>query len=192
MVRPQVTVLAYDGVDELDLFGLYSVLAKARGRFDGLKLVPPDSPVTGSAGTEFVTEPANLTIADSDALVIPGGRRAADIAETRYFAPVIRHLHSRGARIYCCCSGTLILAAALKSTDGVSAIHHRKRDQLKSVFGGRIETGFVESNSIVSVGGQISRSVKSVDLAFRLLADVDPSLADRISDRMEIAWRTEP
>lgn len=186
---PSVTILSYDGVDELDLFGLFSILAKASHRFSRLRLVAPRSPVLGSSGAEFVVEPLAAVDAESDVLVAPGGRGAEAAARSGVFSPTLRAVHARGGRIYCCCSGSLIAAAALPEASERLAITPRKRDLLGALFSGEIGAGLVEGNGIVSIGGLAQPSVKSVDLAFHLLASLDPLLARSVSERTEIAWR---
>ncbi len=189
-----VSVLAYDGVDELDLFGVYSVLAKAQasGAIADVGLFAPGPSVTASGGAEIRTAPLKRFNPGCNVLVVPGGSGAAETAKSNLLSRPVRAAHNRGARIYCCCSGALIVASALKLLDGQLAIHARKKAELKAIFKGEVVDGLIESNGIVSIGGRRSTSVKSVDLAFRILSDLDPDLPGEISRRTEIAWSGTP
>ncbi|MGI9506107.1 MAG: DJ-1/PfpI family protein [Geminicoccaceae bacterium] len=189
-VPARVAILAYDGVDELDLFGAYSVLAKAQaaGALNAAGIYAPYFSVTGSGGAEFRTYPLNCLDRESCMLVVPGGSGSAAAAHSGVLAGTLRDAYRRGLRIYCCCSGALIVASALELANGQLAIHERKRAELQTLFGGEVVVGLVESNGIISIGGRRSPGVKSVDLAFRLLSDIDPKLPRSISQRTEIEW----
>lgn len=189
-IAADVAILAYNGVDEIDLFGVFSVLAKARAAemIRTVGIFAPDEAVVTSGGAKISTRPLVQLDRESAVLVVPGGSGAADAARTQILAEAVRQARQNGARIYCCCSGALIVAAALQLTKGRIAIHARKRADLQLLFGGEIVSGLADSNGIVSIGGQKSESVKSVRLGFRILADLDPAMPQHISDRTEIAW----
>lgn len=190
-VRGRIAVLAYDGVDELDLFGAYSVLAKARseGSLQQVGIFAPLPLVVASGGTEFHAHRLEDIGDDVGTIVVPGGSGATAAARDPRLACVLRRARLNGVRIYCCCSGGLIVAAALGLKEGRIAIHARKRADLQALFGGEVVSGITDSNGIVSIGGRRCHSVKSVRLAFRVLEDLDPSFPRSISARTEIAWR---
>lgn len=142
-----------------------------------------------SGGIEFRTNTLDAMDDEVGTLVVPGGSGATAAARDRKLADALCRARQNGARIYCCCSGALIVAAALGLRDGRIAIHARKRADLRALFGGEVVSGIAESDGIVSIGGRRSHSVKSVRLAFRILEDLDPGLPRSISERTEIAWR---
>lgn len=189
--HPQrVAVLAYDGVDELDLFGAYSVLAKARsaGSLQALGIFAPEPIVAASGGTEFRARGLASIDKRTGTVVVPGGRGATVAARDPRLQNVVRRMRSNGARIYCCCSGAILVAVALGLKEGRIAIHSRKKAELQTLFGGDVVAGMAENDGIVSIGGRRTGNVKSVSLAFRILQDLDPSLPPAISERTEIDW----
>ena len=190
----RVAILAFDGVDELDLFGVNSILTKAIATetLAAVEILSRSSQVSTSGGTRIVTR----TLADGeshyyDAYVLPGGRGALKAAEEGGLSKPVRHAFADGRKIYCCCSGALIAAAALRPMSGRMAIHRKKREDLKRYFKGEVVTGVADDNGIFSIGGQTFDGVKSVTLAFRLLADIDADVPHRIAERTEIAWKPE-
>lgn len=185
---PRITILAYDGVDELDLFGLYSLLAKAGDKVGCLRLISTDSLVTSSGGVQFLATPLAQITEQCDAMVIPGGSGAKAVAATQLFQSYIQAAHANGTRFFSCCSGSLILAAALGLRTGRVAVHKLKRDELARWFEGEIVAGFVNCNGIASIGGETSRVPKSIELGFHLLSQICPDLACEISRRTEIQW----
>ncbi|MDX8031048.1 DJ-1/PfpI family protein [Lentzea sp. BCCO 10_0856] len=180
----RVVVLAYPRVDELDLFGAYSVLAKAAPRFD-VRIAARDEQVTGSGGVTFTAGTDLAAVESADAVVVPGGRGAVDAAADAGLREVLRAADSRGAAMYGVCSGTLLIAAAGLADGRRVAVHHGKRELLRAHPVGDVVSGLVRDGRVSTVGGDHRDSVKSVDLAFALLADFAADLVEPISTRME-------
>ncbi|MER5214814.1 DJ-1/PfpI family protein [Streptomyces sp. NPDC002838] len=187
-----LSVLAYDGVDDLDLFGAYSVLCKgadaAAGRAPAVsvRITAADRAVTTSAGVRITAEDDLATLVSSDAAVVPGGRGAVAAAGTEQVLAALRDAHARGCRLYAVCSGTLLIAAAGLAKERALAVHHAKADQLRAAGAREVSAGLVRSDGICSVGGDRSPSVKSVDAAFAVLADLLPDTVHAVCSRMEL------
>ncbi|MFC0435087.1 DJ-1/PfpI family protein [Kutzneria buriramensis] len=178
----RVVLLAYPGVDELDLFGAYAVLAKAVDA----RITAARPQVTGSAGILFAATDGLSVAADADALVVPGGRGARDAAADPELLHVLRAAGSRGTAVFSVCSGALLVAAAGLAAGRRLAVHRNKRTLLAGYPVGEVVTGLVRDGQLRSVGGDRQASVKAVDIAFRVLAEFAPDTVDAVSARTEI------
>ncbi|MBO9100945.1 MULTISPECIES: DJ-1/PfpI family protein [unclassified Rhizobium] len=186
---PHIVILAYDGVDELDLFGLYSILAKAQDSIASLQMMALKEVVTSSGGVQFAAQLLSSDITGFEILVVPGGKGASAVAHSSELASTIRSARDRGVWICCCCSGALIVAAALRLSHGRLAIHQGKRNALRAIFDGEIAAELVDCDGIASIGGTTSPLVKSVNLGFYILSQLNPTLPSEVSQRTEIEWR---
>ncbi|GAU66483.1 hypothetical protein SSP35_03_01310 [Streptomyces sp. NBRC 110611] len=188
-----IAVLAYPGVDELDLFGGYALLAKAGSVAEETGAPPVTAVITaeepevrGSAGVTFRAQEELSVVERAQAVVVPGGRGASAAAETPRLQRFLRRADERDARLYSVCSGALVLAGAGLAEGRALAIHAAKRTQLTERGAVRAADGLVRDGRICSVGGDVRDSVKSVDLAFALLADLRPELVEPVTRRTEI------
>jgi len=188
-----VVLLAYQGVDELDLFGAWSVLRKAAeidpdGALPVVRMVlaAPESFVTGSGGLVFRAEQMLDDVVPGRALVVPGGRGAAAAARDASILSYVGEAVKRGCRVYGVCTGSLIIAATGLTRTRSLAIHRNKREMLLDLPVNEVTTGLVEDGPFVTVGGDPAHSVKSVDLAFALLADFAPHAVEAVGSRMEL------
>lgn len=189
-----IALLAYPGVDELDLFGGYALLAKA-GSIAEESGAPPitavitaeDPEIHGSGGVTFRAQEELSVLERAHAVVVPGGRGAAAAAEAPQLRRLLRQVDDRNARLYSVCSGALVLAGAGLTEGRTLAIHAAKRSQLTERGAARAVSGLLHDGRICSVGGDVRDSVKSVDLAFALLADLRPELIDPVTRRTEIS-----
>ncbi|MEM5368740.1 DJ-1/PfpI family protein [Paraburkholderia azotifigens] len=188
-----IAVLAYDGVDELDLFGAWSVLRKAMEveRKEAqpqlrITLAGQQPTVRGSGGILFdVTSPL-ASLANSRAVLIPGGRGARSAASNKMVVDALTDVLNRGGRLYCVCTGSLIAAATGLARASRLAIHRNKRELLLDFPVDDIRCGFVRDGQFVSIGGDLSPAVKSVDLAFAVLQDLAPYAIAPVAERMEV------
>lgn len=191
---PLVLVLAYDGADDLDFFGAWSVLSKAAQSAsapecaDGLKLhtLCLGGRFTSSSGLA-VTAPDALDWRAADAVVVPGGSGALDASRSGPLQARLLELRENGARFYTICSGALVLAASGLLRGMRVAIHGSKRELIADSGCREIVSGCHEDQWLTSIGGAPSQSVKSIEIGFRVLKDFCPGLAHPVSRRMEIA-----
>lgn len=187
----RVAILGFDGVDELDLFGVYSILSKApSNRVSEVNVWSRTGSIMATGGIELQTRIIDASLEECDILVVPGGSGALETAKAGHLSDAIAQAYGRDNRIYCCCSGALIVASALNLKEGRMAIHTRKQNDLKDFFSGQIVSGIADSGGIFTIGGRSSESVKSVTLAFRVLNDLDEALPVHVAERTEISWRS--
>jgi AraC family transcriptional regulator, transcriptional activator FtrA len=189
----RIAVIAYPGVDELDLFGAYAILAKAGlvAEEEGVAPVQvaissSDTEIRGSAGVTFRAQEDLSAVVRARAVVIPGGRGALGTRGDDRLRKALRAAYAGDARLYCVCSGALVLAGAGLAAGRVLAVHSSKRAQLLAQGAQRAASGLIRDGRICSVGGDVQSSVKSTDLAFALLADLRPELVEPVSRRTEV------
>lgn len=189
----RVAIVAYNGVDELDLSGVLAPLVKAGDAFlPDVKLsteVIGPGPFRGSAGlrmTPDVTFDGFQDVRTLDALVLPGGRGAATAAQDPGLAGLVLGARAAGVKFYAVCSGALILRD-LQLLHGVRvAIHGRKRGLL-SACGCELGSGVVSDRWLVSAGGFGPRDgLKGTEIAFSVLQDLAPGSIKEVADRMEL------
>lgn len=187
-----IALLAYDGVDELDLFGAYAVLSKAAelpttGSHPALTVyLCGPAEVTGSAGVRFMVSHSTETLEQAQVVLVPGGRGAASAAKDPAILAALERVLDRGGRLYGVCSGSLIIAATGRAANICLAIHRRKRELLRSYRVRDVGEGLVREGAITTVGGDLRQSVKSIDLAFAILADHAPATVEPTASRLEI------
>lgn len=189
-----VVVLAYEGVDELDLFGAWSVLKKAEEAVPPpsessvrVRLAGPRRNVIGSAGTSF-TVPFELDVlVGATAIVVPGGKGSRQAATDQAIRSALSGAIDRGARVYGVCTGALIIASTGKASGRCLAIHRNKRETLLDYPVNEVRAGLVHDGPFLTVGGDESASVKSVDLGLAVLRHIAPYAIDPVMTRMEIS-----
>ncbi|AGK50088.1 DJ-1/PfpI family protein [Burkholderia thailandensis MSMB121] len=189
-----VVLLAYDGVDALDLFGVHTVLAKASavpapggGAALCVAIAAAARVVTTSCGVELTCGATLDALERADAIVVPGGSGAANAARQPSLSTPLARAHARGAAIYAVCSGALVVAASGVANGRRLAIHRDKRQALLDVAPSvEPAAGLVADGRLCSVGGEASPSAKATDLAFQLLADFAPYAVAPVAARMEL------
>ncbi|SCF06581.1 DJ-1/PfpI family protein [Micromonospora haikouensis] len=188
-----LAVLAYPGVDELDLFGAYAILGKAGlvAQEQGLApvrvvIAASNDEVRGSGGVTFRVQEDVSAVTRAQAVVVPGGRGAAATRDDDRLRRTLRMAYDGGTRLYSVCSGALVLAGAGLAEGRVLAVHSAKRQQLLALGAKQAAHGLVRDDRICSVGGDIQISLKSVDLAYALLADLRPELIEPVARRTEV------
>ncbi|MFC9268296.1 DJ-1/PfpI family protein [Streptomyces zhihengii] len=184
----RVGVLAYDGVEELDLAGVVAPLTKAARcahHDSGLRVLTagPAPEVRGSNGLVIGGLRDIGVLASCAVLVVPGGRGAERAAASPPLRRAIAEASARGAALFSVCTGALLVAAA-----GVPArrmaVHGGKRGLLAELTSARIGSGLIRDPAVTSVGGAPGPGVKAVDIAFevirRFAADCVPCVAGRL------------
>ncbi|HEX5872175.1 MAG TPA: DJ-1/PfpI family protein [Longimicrobium sp.] len=194
MPAPLVGILAYPGVDELDLAGVYAVLRKA-GEMPPAPplravLLGPPGEVECSQGLRIHPHAPFADAAGCDALVLPGGRGAPEAAEDGACAAALRAHVAAGRPVYTVCSGAWLLEGAGVLPDGPVAVHHARAEAFTRRTGRPAARGMATSGWLCSVGGEPEGGyVKSVEMGFRVLADLCPEAVDYVAARLECAPR---
>ncbi|MDF5751640.1 DJ-1/PfpI family protein [Spongiactinospora sp. TRM90649] len=189
--RTHIVLLAYPGVDELDLFGAYAPLVKAaRYAADGHELavtIVAADPEIVCGGGAAVRRQAGLEAATgAAALVVPGGAGAREAARDERTLSAVRHAYEDGALVYSICSGAFLLAAAGLTGTGRVSVHAAKRALLAAEIGHEPACGLVRQDRIVSIGGRDEPGVKAVSIAFQLLRDLAPETVEAVAARLEV------
>ncbi|WP_410014887.1 DJ-1/PfpI family protein [Sodalis sp. C49] len=189
----KVALLSYNGVDELDLFGAYSVLKKAADVTPeeyqpdiDIYLASTSNETIGSSGIRFRTTNNLEQIISASAVVIPGGKGASEAAKDERIISLLVKAFENGSTLYGICTGSLLIAATGKASHSSLAIHHNKRQMLSDHPLIHIKTGLVRDGRIITIGGDMQPSLKSIDLAFAILTDIAPYTISPVSLRMEV------
>ena len=182
-------ILAYDGVDDLDLIGAYGPLRKAAecAVHDGIRsvlLVGAGPTVRTSGGLVLSPVESPALLADCEAVIAPGGRGVRPAARSRVFADGLRCAARRGAFIGSVCTGAILVLDAGIVPDRV-AIHHAKRALLGERADSAADAGLIRDPRLTSAGGRTGRSVKAVDIAFEAVRRLSPGCVDCLTTRLE-------
>ncbi|MCP9489498.1 MAG: DJ-1/PfpI family protein [Solirubrobacteraceae bacterium MAG38_C4-C5] len=185
-------VVIFPGVDDLDAFGPFEVLANARagGADIAVRLVTlyPAETVTTSHGAALVPHGALDGEAVPDLLVVPGGWNepaqtgARSEAQRGELPAAIARLHAGGTTIASVCTGAGIVAAAGLLDGREASTHHRARDGLRERGVQIVDARVVDDGDVLSAGGVTA----GIDLALWLVERFfGAGLADAIAREME-------
>jgi transcriptional regulator GlxA family with amidase domain len=192
----QTEILIFDGMDELDAFGPYEVLAEAG--FDVALVTHP-------ATDRIITARGAIVVPDGELsdrpelLVIPGGGwtkrppKGAWAEVQRGVLPrAIAERHAAGARIASVCTGAFLVAAAGLLEGRPATTHWNDVDDLEAM-GVRVirDARAVDDGDIVSAGGVTS----GIDMALWIVEQekgrevADDVAAELVHRRDERIWR---
>jgi transcriptional regulator GlxA family with amidase domain len=192
-------ILIYDGIDELDAFGPYEVLAEAA--FDVALVTHPATDRIVTARGAIVVPDRELSDR-AELLVVPGSGwtrrppKGAWVEVQRGVLPqAIAQRHAAGTRIASVCTGAFLVAAG-GLLDGRPAITHWKDVDDLEAMGIRVirDARVVDDGDIITAGGVTS----GLDLALWIVeqekgreaaADVAAEIEHRRDHRI---WRAVP
>lgn len=190
-----ISIVLYDGFDELDAVGPYEVLENAAtfgAEFDvSLRTLDPVSTVTASHG--LTVEPDGV-LGDPDLLVVPGGgwndrgRRGAWAEAEGDLPEELARRHRDGAMLASVCTGGMILATA-GVLDGRPATTHRSAlDDLRRSAANVVDERVVDDGDVLTAGGVTS----GLDLALWLVERFSGAdVAETVAREMEYERRGE-
>jgi transcriptional regulator GlxA family with amidase domain len=194
----QTEILIFDGIDELDAFGPYEVLAEAG--FDVALVTHPATDRIVTARGAIVVPDRELSDG-AELLVVPGGgwtkrppKGAWAEVQRGVLPTVIAQRHAAGARIASVCTGAFLLAAA-GLLEGRPAITHWNDVDTLEAMGVRVirDARVVDDGDIVTAGGVTS----GIDLALWIVEQekgreaADEVAAELVHRRDERVWRAE-
>lgn len=171
----KAAILLFEGVDDLDVFGPFEVLANAaRGGADievRLLALDPNAEIRTSHGATLRPD-GGLADCEPDLIVVPGGGwndRAEHGAWAQAHRPelpdAIRHGHERGAVIASVCTGAGIVAAAGLLEGRPASTHHSARRDLRERGVEIVDARVVDDGDVLSAGGVTA----GIDLALWLV-----------------------
>ena len=176
LLMRRVVVVAFEGVQSLDISGPVEVLARA-GELAGS---PYAISVVTSAGTPVVASPSGLRLmadaaiaeikAPLDTLIIAGGDGTADALTDHRLVAGIRRLARRARRVASVCTGSFLLAEAGVLSGRRATTHWGSLDALAT----RYPDVIVERDPIFVRDGHIWTSAgvtAGMDLALALVED---------------------
>jgi len=182
-----VSVLLFDGFDELDAVGPYETFVAAgerSGAFDASYVTAEVvDTVTGSRGTDIVVD---SVIDDPDLLVVPGGgwndgggvrEAVADGAVPQAIAD-----HSDGGGLVASvCTGAILLAEAGLLDGRPATTHHTATEDLREFTEVR-DARVVDTGGVVTAGGITA----GIDLSLWLVERFgDRNLAEAVARELE-------
>jgi transcriptional regulator GlxA family with amidase domain len=187
-----IGILAYEGVDELDLVSVLVPLTKVAASQSPCFPIRPvligsGSKVRGSNGLTFEVTAGIAELARCDAAVIPGGAGVHVLHEDARLSKQLIALVERQAAVYTICSGVFVLAR-LGLLGGLRfAVHAQKRDALAGLVSAeQIGSGFIRDGFLRSIGGSSAQSyVKGLEMAYQILNEFCPQAIDYVAARLE-------
>lgn len=188
----EITILVYDGFDELDGVGPYEVFENAADAGAdcsvSLRTIDPAETVRASHGLAIRPD-GPLDAVDPDLLLVPGGgwndRSAAgawSVAEDGTIPDRIRELHDSGVSLAGVCTGGMILARA-GVLDGRPAVTHAGAlDDLRETGAEVVDARVVDDGDVLTAGGVTS----GLDLAVHLVErEFGSEIAELVTTEME-------
>ena len=186
-----VTILLFDGFDELDAIGPYEVFQSAAryGADSSASLVTLEPTDRVTARNRALIEPHGTLEEETDLLLVPGGgwsdgdspgvRREYDdgaIPET------LAAYHERGIRVGSVCTGSLLLAGAGLLEGQPATTHHTALEDLGELGADVREERVVDNGGVVMAAGVTS----GIDLALYLLdREHGAEVADSVARELE-------
>ncbi len=116
-----VLIVAYPGVQPLDVVGPYEVFAGANAALDSeqspaprysMRIVAPEQRVRGESGLQLVAEPLPTGRFHVDTLMIAGGFGVHEARLDRSLVNWVRRCAARSSRLATVCTGTFLAAEA--------------------------------------------------------------------------------
>ncbi len=180
----RVGILLFDGVEELDVVGVYEVLAKAKQIHPQLDLTvrtrARKETITAALGMKLLAHDVRPDFEDLDLLVVPGGPGRKEVVRDE---DLLAKLLAFGTErpVASVCTGAVILKDAGLLAGRRATTHHSARDELRDVAT-VVEDRIVEDDLITTSGGVTA----SIDLGLHLLKKYfDGELADEVAARIE-------
>lgn len=187
-----VSILVFDGVEELDFVGFLEVLAVAN-RMVGRKWFRTElvgltaGPITCSGGLKVLPERTIGRFGRSDMIFVPGGGASkgggVDVASRdRRLLSLLRSASRGGKLVWSVCTGALILGSAglLK---GKKAVTHRSFLGSLPAYGAKVARARTVTDGNITTGGGIS---SSIDVGLELVRlSLGPTAARQVKRRME-------
>ncbi|MFD4668594.1 DJ-1/PfpI family protein [Lentzea sp. NPDC058450] len=198
----RVGIVVFDGTDDLDVVGPFSVFGMASRAGLGVEvelIAPGERPdVTTRGGLSL--RPGRWAPQDLDVLIVPGGGYAsgedigvrAEIADGRLPAALAAAVRP-DLVLASVCTGALLLAAAGLVTGRPCTTHHRAVEDLVAAGGRHVDARVVDDGDLVTAGGVSSGLDLALWLVERFRGPDAAGLVQRVMEyeRREPLWRAD-
>ncbi len=180
----RIGILLYDGVEELDVIGVYEVLAKAKQLHPQLTLSvrtrARQETITCALGVKVLAHDVRPDFEDLDLLIVPGGPgRKAVVADRDLLANILAFGTEKP--VASVCTGAMILKEAGLLAGRRATTHHDALEELRPTAD-VIEERVVEDGLVTTSAGVTA----SIDLGLRILArHFEPALAREVAEQLE-------
>ena len=179
----RVGILLFDGVEELDVVGVWEVLRKAKQLHPALNLSvitrATKESIACALGLTILAHEVKRNLSDLDLLVVPGGPGRKDVIADRGLLEKIAEF-GRTKPVASVCTGALILQSAGLLTGRRATTHFLSRQELTEAD---VVTDRVVVDGRVITAGGVSASI---DLGLRILEmNFGRELADEVAARIE-------
>ena len=197
----RIGILAFQGVDLLDLGGPYEVFLTAsrlavRGGepppFEVVVIGAGTGPIHAYGGLAIVPHVAADAVDGLDVLVVPGAIAIDDVAADPATVEAVRRLLRVAELPASVCTGAFLLADAGALADRPWTTHWEDVPALAARLGstrGRPGVRWVDAGDVVTSGGLSSGIAMALHLVDRL---TDRNLAERTARQLDYAWEAEP
>ena len=179
----RIGILLFDGVEELDVVGVWEVLRKAKQLHPALNLSvitrATKESIACALGLTILAHEVKRNLSDLDLLVVPGGPGRKDVIADRGLLEKIAEF-GRTKPVASVCTGALILQSAGLLTGRRATTHFLSRQELTEAD---VVTDRVVVDGRVITAGGVSASI---DLGLRILEmNFGRELADEVAARIE-------
>ena len=179
----RIGILLFDGVEELDVVGVWEVLRKAKQLHPALNLSvitrATKESIACALGLTILAHEVKRDLSDLDLLVVPGGPGRKDVIADRGLLEKIAEF-GRTKPVASVCTGALILQSAGLLAGRRATTHFLSREELTEAD---VVTDRVVVDGRVITAGGVSASI---DLGLRILEmNFGRELADEVAARIE-------
>jgi transcriptional regulator GlxA family with amidase domain len=187
-----VSVLLFEGFDELDAVAPYEVFRTA-GEFGAdldatMRTLVPSEQVTASHG--LTVEPDDVLFGAPDLVLVPGGgwndRDSPGVwseVENGTLPERLATLHEGGAAIASVCTGAMLLAEAGLLDGRPATTHESAKADLREYDDIEVrDDRYVDDGTVLTAGGVTA----GIDLALHIVErECSPGIAEEVADEIE-------
>jgi len=187
----KVTILLYEGFDELDAIGPFEVFrhaAKLGAAIEVRLATLPDAPeVTASGGLRV--RPDEVFSGRPDIILVPGGgwnsraeRGTWGEAQRGQIPQLLARLHGEGVTVATVCTGAMLAATAGLTRGRPATTHRGALEDLRASGATAIDARVVDDGDLVMAGGVTA----GIDLALWIVErEFGAAIADAVTEEME-------